>query len=152
MPDDRHADELAVRRLADELFLTTDAKDWHAARALFADGPIDVDMTSLTGGEPVRITADELLAGFRLGLHEEKLSHHMATNSRVTLEGDRAELVANGYAWNRVPALPAGHDLWETWGTYRLAFRRTAGGWRITGFRYDSKLTRGDDAVRTHTA
>jgi hypothetical protein len=152
MPDDRHADELAVRRLADELFLATDAKDWHAARALFAGGPIDVDMTSLTGGAPLRITADELLAGFRLGLHEEKASHHMATNYRVTLDGDRAELVANGYAWNRVPALAPGHDLWETWGTYRLTFRRTGAGWRITGFRYDSKLTRGDDAVRTHTA
>lgn len=42
-------DETAVRRVADELFITTDRKDWPAARALFGDGPIDVVMSSLVG-------------------------------------------------------------------------------------------------------
>jgi hypothetical protein len=44
-----HADEAAIRRLRDELLVTTDLKDWTAARALFADGPIEVDMSSLVG-------------------------------------------------------------------------------------------------------
>jgi len=152
-PDDearRAADEQAVRRLADELFITTDQKDWAAARTLFADGPIEVDTSSLAGGGPVRISADELLSGFRAGLHAGKASHHMATNYRIRVDGDRAELFAHGYAWNRLAAFPAGQDLWETWGTYRLTCRRTVGGWRLDGFRYDSKLTRGNDAVRTH--
>lgn len=150
--DDRlgAADEL--RRIADELFITTDLKDWSAARALFVDGDIEVDMSSLVGGTPVRITADQLFDGFKVGLHPGKVSHHLATNYRVQVEGNRAELWAHGYAWNRVPALPAGTDLWETWGNYRLTFRREADGWRIEGFRYFSKLTRGNDAVRTHTA
>ena len=30
--------EAEIRRLADELFITTDLKDWTALRALFADG------------------------------------------------------------------------------------------------------------------
>lgn len=64
---------------------------------------------------------------------------------------DGAELWCHGYAWNRVPALPEGTDLWETWGNYHLSFRRKAGEWRLSGFRYYSKLTRGNDAVRTHT-
>lgn len=152
MSDDSLMAEAAIRRLADELFLATDAKDWAAARALFANGPIDVDMTSLVGGTPVRITADELFAGFRAGLHGGKVSHHMATNYRVTISGSRAELTAHGYAWNRVPGLPPGQDLWETWGVYRLTCRRTAAGWYLDGFQYQSKHTRGNDAVRTHTA
>lgn len=45
-----------------------------------------------------------------------------------------------------------GADLWETWGNYRLSCRRVAERWRLDGFRYYSKLTRGNDAVRTHTA
>jgi hypothetical protein len=61
-----------------------------------------------------------------------------------------AELSAHGYAWNRVPALPAGSDLWETWGNY-LTFRRVAATWRLDGFRCYSKLTRGNEAVRTHS-
>jgi hypothetical protein len=39
---------------------------------------------------------------------------------------------------------------WETWGNYRLTCRRTAARWRLEGFHYYSKLTRGNDAVRTH--
>lgn len=145
-------DEAELRRLADELFINTDLKDWSAARALFADGPIEVDMSSLAGGGPVKMTADDLIAGFRAGLHPGKVSHHLATNYRITVQGDRAELWAHGYAWNRVPAFPAGTDLWETWGNYRLSCRRVADQWRLDGFRYYSKLTRGNDAVRTHTA
>ena len=64
---------------------------------------------------------------------------------------DIAELWAHGYAWNRVPTFPPGADLWETWGNYRLTCRRVGGHWRLDGFRYYSKLTRGNDAVRTHT-
>lgn len=145
-------DESDLRRLADELFITTDLKDWTAVRALFVDGPIDVDMSSLAGGGPVCMTADDLIAGFRGGLHPGKISHHIAANYRISIEDDRAELWAHGYAWNRVPALPASDDLWETWGNYRLSFRRNGDAWRLDGFRYFSKLTRGNDAVRTHTA
>jgi len=141
-----------LRRIADELLITTDLKNWSAARALFVDGPIEVDMSSLAGGGPVQMTADQLIDGFRAGLHAGKISHHLAANYRIRIEGARAELWAHGYAWNRVPSLPAGADLWETWGNYRLTFRRDAAGWRLDGFRYYSKLTRGNDAVRTHTA
>jgi len=52
------ADEAELRRLADELLITTDLKDWSTARALFIDGPIEVDMSSPTGGGPVQLTAD----------------------------------------------------------------------------------------------
>jgi hypothetical protein len=144
-------DVAELRRLTDELFITTDLKDWGAMRALFVDGPIELDMSSLAGGGPVQTTADQLAAGFRSGLHAGKVSHHLATNYRVRVDGDRAEVWAHGYAWNRVAALPPGSDLWETWGNYRLSYRRIAGEWRLDGFRYDSKLTRGNDAVRTHS-
>jgi hypothetical protein len=145
------ADEQAVRDVADALFVTTDRKDWTGGRALFVEGPIDVDMSSLAGGGPVQVTADQLYEGFRTGLHAEKSSHHMATNYRVQVDGDRAELWASGYAWNHVAALPEGANLWETWGTYRLTSRRPPAGWRLDGFHDYSKLTRGTDAVRTHT-
>jgi hypothetical protein len=150
---DDHGETIAeeLRRVADELFIATDLKDWAAVRALFVDGSIEVDMSSLTGGAPVQTTADHLVDGFRAGLHAGKVSHHLATNYRIRAEGDRAELWAHGYAWNRVPSLPAGSDLWETWGNYRLTYRRQTQGWRLDGFRYYSKLTRGNDAVRTHT-
>jgi len=145
------SEALAIRQLVDELFIATDLKDWTATRALFSDGPIEVDMSSLGGGGALQMTADQLVDGFLAGLHAGKMSHHLATNYRIEIDGDRAEVWAHGYAWNRVPALPAGSDLWETWGNYRVTCHRVGGDWRLDGFRYYSKLTRGNDAVRTHT-
>ena len=60
------------------------------------DGVIDVDMTSLAGRAPVQITADQLIAGFKTGLHAGKVSHHLATNYRIQVKGDRADLWATG--------------------------------------------------------
>ena len=74
-------DQVAIRRLADDLFVLTDRKEWAAAQVLFAEGP----------------------------------------------------------------------EIWETWGNYRLSFRRTPAGWRISAFRYFAKFNRGNDAIRTHT-
>jgi hypothetical protein len=144
------SDEHEIRQIADLLFIYTDLKDWFAARNLYVNGLIEVDMSSLVGGEPVQMTADALFAGFKTGLHSGKLSHHMATNYRTTITGDQAELWAHGYAWNRLLEYQGGSDLWETWGNYRLTFRRTPNGWKMDSFRYYAKYNRGNEAVRTH--
>ena len=143
-------DDRTLRHLAGLLFVRTDEKRWDDLEALYVDGPIDVDMTSLVGGEPAQTTAEALVAGFRAGLHADKASHHMTTNVRVSVDGDRAEVLAQGYAWNRLDT-SGGGDLWETWGTYRLAARRAGGAWRFDGFAYHAKHNRGNEAVRTHT-
>ncbi len=144
-------DEREIRQLADLLFIYTDLKDWSAARSLYIDGEIEVDMSSLVGGGPVQMTAGDLFAGFNTGLHAGKLSHHMATNYRITITGDQAELWAHGYAWNLLLEYHGGSDLWETWGNYRLTFQRTPNGWKMNGFRYFAKYNRGNEYVRTHT-
>ena len=144
-------DEREIAQLADLLFIYTDEKDWKAAQALYVDGPIGVDMSSLNGGGPTQMTAQALFAGFDQGLHADKPSHHMTTNYRITVTGNTAELFAHGYSWNQLLNYTGGTDLWETWGTYRLTFRRTPLGWKMDGFRYDAKYNRGNEFVRTHT-
>jgi hypothetical protein len=145
-------DEREVRSLVEQLFILTDLKAWDAARALFVDGEIEVDMSSLVGGGPVRMTSAQLFAGFAAGLHAEKASHHMTTNYQISIDGERGTVEAHGYAWNHLPGTTGGSDLWETWGTYRLTFRRTLAGWRIADFQYVAKYNRGNESVRTHTA
>ena len=144
-------DEREIRSLVDQLFIQTDRKDWDATRALFVDGEIEVDMSSLAGGGPMRMTAAQLCAGFAQGLHAGKASHHMTTNYDISIGDDAATVGANGYAWNHLPDVRGGSDLWETWGTYRLTLRRTPDGWRFVGFQYLAKYNRGNESVRTHT-
>lgn len=150
-PDVSLADEQQLRSLADALFAFTDRKDWASAVALFVDGAIDVDMTSLAGGAPLTMTAAELFAGFDRGLHAGKLSHHMTTNYRMSVTGDAAEVLAHGYAWNLLQDYAGGSNLWETWGNYRLTMRRGTDGWKMNGFSYFAKFNRGNEYVRTHT-
>jgi hypothetical protein len=44
--------------------------------------------------------ADDLVSAWKTNLYPEKLSHHMRTNHRISLEGDRAEVFTKGYALN----------------------------------------------------
>ena len=116
--------------------------------AVDPDLPGWIHGVSLVGGEPMKITADQFFRASRPAFMRQS-QPPLAANYPIEVTGDRAEVWAHGYAWNRVPALPAGADLWETWGNYRLSFRRVAGQWRLDAFRVLFKHTRGNDAVRT---
>jgi len=139
-------------RIADAIDAAVDAKDWQVARSLFAD-TIDVDFTSLIGGEPATLPADALIAGWSANLTAEKTSFHLRGNHRVTFEADgSATMQSHGYAWNRMDqgALPENGDnpLWEVWGTYTHSFVETEAGWRVDAMTFIATAERGNPFVR----
>ncbi|MEM1075734.1 MAG: nuclear transport factor 2 family protein [Pseudomonadota bacterium] len=139
-------------RIADALDAAVDAKEWAIARSFFSD-TIDVDFTSLAGGEPARIVADALVAGWAANLTEEKTSFHLRGNHRVTFEANgSATMQSHGYAWNRLErgALPDnGNDaLWEVWGTYAHRFVKTEDGWKVNAMTFTATAQRGNPFVR----
>ncbi|MEM8555201.1 MAG: nuclear transport factor 2 family protein [Pseudomonadota bacterium] len=149
---ERLLDETQMIRIADGLDAAVDGKDWDAARGFFAD-TIDVDFTSLVGGEPMTIPADGLIAGWSSNLTAEKTSFHLRGNHRVTFDGpEAATLDSHGYAWNRLDrgALPenGGDPMWEVWGTYSYDFARSEDGWKITSFTFNATAERGNPFVR----
>jgi hypothetical protein len=141
-------DRTAIIEAVDTIFDTVDAKDWEAVRSLFAE-EVDVDFTSLAGGDPARITVDQLVGGWVTGLHKRKQSWHFVSHYRVRVTGDTAVANVKGYAWNRLDE-GLGGGMWEVWGTYELSFARVVTGWQANAFRFTAQATRGDDNVRTH--
>jgi hypothetical protein len=141
-------DELEVRRVVDGIDFDVDGKNWEAVQGHFAD-EIDVDFTSLAGGSPGRIRSADLIAAWSQSLFRDKLSHHMRTNHRITIAGDRAEVLSKGYAWNML-RVGSGSDLWETWGTYRHTLARGAEGWKVTGIEYHAHYSRGNEKIREY--
>ncbi|MBA2596280.1 MAG: nuclear transport factor 2 family protein [Chloroflexia bacterium] len=139
-------DEAAIRRVVDEIDNAVDAKDWAACRGYFLD-EIDVDFTSLAGGSPARMAADDLIAAWATNLYREKSSFHMRSNHRVTIEGDRADVVSRGYALN-ILQRGTGSDLWEVWGVYVHTMRRRPEGWRCSGMTLEVVYARGNEKVR----
>jgi ketosteroid isomerase-like protein len=141
------ADEMEIRRVVDEIDNAVDAKDWAKARTFFAD-KVAVDFTSLAGGKPAQITADELVGGWRTNLYADKKSFHLRGNHRIQINGNWAEAFSKAFAFN---LLEKGKvtGLWEVWGNYTHTLERTKDGWKVSGMTLEVIYQRGDEKVRT---
>jgi hypothetical protein len=141
------ADELMLMRIPTEVEVAVDRKDWTKARSFFADN-VRADFTSLVGGEPAVIKSDDLITGWSGNLKGNKQSQHIRGGALVTINGDKASVYSNGYAWNKMPGGTDG-DLWEVWGKYIHDFERKNGEWKITGFTFNMTHERGSTFVKT---
>jgi len=124
-------DRMEIRRVVDEIDNAVDANDWERCRAHFS-AQIYADFTSLAGGSPGNMPADELVGAWRTNLYADKLSHHMRFNHRITIDGDEAEVFSKGYALN-ILSRTTGSDLGEVWGNYTHTLERTDEGWKCSG-------------------
>ncbi|MEO1197871.1 MAG: nuclear transport factor 2 family protein [Pseudomonadota bacterium] len=142
-------DHAELARIPTEIELAVDAKNWPHARSFFADD-VRVDFTSLVGGEPAIIPSDDLITGWAANLTGNKESLHMRGWPLIDVDGDRATVRSNGYAYNKLPGAPDGSgDLWEVWGHYTHDFERTEDGWKVVGFTFEMTHERGSDWVKT---
>jgi ketosteroid isomerase-like protein len=153
---DRHAD-VSARHLSDRMEIifvvdeidnAVDAKDWERCRGYFTD-EIYADFTSLAGGSPGNMPADDLVGAWASNLYADKLSHHMRSNHRITIDGDEAEVFSKGYALN-ILSRPNGSDLWEVWGNYTHTLRRTDEGWKCSGMTFVVTHARGNETARDY--
>ena len=142
------SDRTEIILVVDEIDNAVDAKDWQRCRGYFTD-EIYADFTSLAGGSAGNIPADDLVGAWATNLYADKLSHHMRTNHRLTIDGDRAEVFSKGYALN-ILHRPNGSDLWEVWGNYTHTLRRTGEGWKCTGMTFVVIYARGNEMARDY--
>lgn len=148
MSEHRLGEELEIRRVVDEIDNTCDEKNWKKCRALFAD-EVEVDFTSLTGGEPAKIPADDLIEAWKKNLYAEKKTYHQRGNHRIKLRGDRAEVFSKAYAFNLIESGKE-KGFWEVWGNYTHVLTRTENGWKCSAMTLEVIHQRGDERVRTH--
>ena len=146
--EQKQADEAAIRLVVDEIDNSCDAKDWEKCRSFFAD-EVDVDFTSLAGGEPARIAADDLIGAWKTNLYAEKKTYHQRGNHRIEIDGDRATVFSKAYAFNLLEG-GAISGLWEVWGNYTHDLTRTREGWHCSGMKLEVVHQRGDERVRTY--
>lgn len=122
-----------IVELTAKLGLFVDARDWEGARRLFLD-PVEVDYTSLDGGEPQTIDPAGLVAAWEQGLGGLQATHHLIANHVVELDGDEATCAAAVHATHVRPNRLGG-PVWTLGGRYDFRFRRTPDGWRITAMK-----------------
>lgn len=131
-----------VREAATRLFVHTDARDWPAVRACFADTVL-FDMQSLTGAPPTEVAADEIVSGWRQGLQALQAVHHQVGNFLITLSGTGADVSCHGIASHYLEN-PSGRNTRVFVGTYRLHLIPRDGAWRIDRFAFTLKYLDGN--------
>lgn len=133
---DGESPRIAIADAVTELFVATDEKDWARVRAVFAER-VDFDVTSLAGGEPAVLSADQIIDGWREGLKNVPVIHHQIGNMRIALRGGEAEVFCYGTATHYNPQA----EKRITWfvGSYDLRLAQIDGAWKITAFRFNSK-------------
>lgn len=107
-----------------------DRREWALLRGLFADKVL-LDYTSLNGGDPVRLTPQEIVDAWSATLGGFDATQHLIANHLVQVAGDGAVCTASFQATHRL-ATSHGAPLWTLGGDYRWELARTGGRWLIT--------------------
>lgn len=125
-----------------QLFIATDERDWPAVRGCLADSVL-LDMSSLAGGGPSRLTAEQVAAGWEEGLRPIESVHHQAGNYRVDVQGEQASAfcygVATHFRRNR-----SGRNTRVFVGSYNFHLVRVEERWLIDSFRFNLKFLEGN--------
>ena len=126
-------DSIAIQDLVTRMLFAVDVLDWAGVRATFAD-EVHIDYTSLFGGSPERLPADELIERWQGLLPGFAGTQHLTGPIVVTFNGaDEAVAETHVRAYHYVDGVPGG--TWVVAGHYTIPVRRDAAGWRITGVR-----------------
>lgn len=114
------------------LAVHVDTRHWDQILDLFAP-QVDVDYTSLFGGEPQSLARDQLVDGWRRLLPGFTRTTHVIGYPTIAVNGPSAHASASVVAWHFIkdPALN-GNDLWLVGGCYEMTFEKVRNRWRIT--------------------
>lgn len=124
------------------IFIHTDNRDWQAVIDSFADEVL-LDYTSMTGGEPVRLSPEAIVTGWQGVLPGFQVTHHTISNHQVTINGDQADCFSYGTAVHLLPQ-DSGQNTWTVIGTYNHHLTKTVRGWRVDTMRFNLKIVEGN--------
>ena len=143
------ADLVARQQITDcvvRLFVATDNRDWAGVRACLTD-TVYFDMTSVAGGEPATVSAEQIVAGWTQGLAPIESVHHQAGNFAITVRGDEADASCYGIAIH-YRRTASGRNTRTFVGSYDFTVVNPSGdAWRISAFRFNLKFLDGNPDV-----
>jgi len=119
-----------------------DARDWELWRSVFVDEVV-FDLSSWTGEPARRLAADRVVAAQARIFAELSTTQHFIANHRVTIDGDRARVLAHMRAEHWLPLEGGGTDRYTMFGYYDDKLVRTPAGWKIAEMQLNVTHTEG---------
>jgi hypothetical protein len=125
-----------------KLFITTDNRDWAAVKECFTDSVL-FDMTSLAGGEPSKISSQNIVDAWDTGLKELKAVHHQSGNFVVEINDREADVFCYGIATHYLPN-KTNRNVRTFVGSYDMHLVQQDTDWKIDRFKYNLKYIDGN--------
>lgn len=138
-------DSASVRDTISRYGRFIDDRDWTALASFLAE-TIELDFTSLWGGEPETVPGTEVVARWRDMSERLDATQHLITGVLPVINGDTATVVASLMAVHR-RVNATGGPLWTVGGTYRFGLRRAADRWVIHALSLRVAWVDGNQAV-----
>jgi hypothetical protein len=151
------ADRADVVDVCTRMAWLADRRDWAGLIAVF-DDEVELDYTSLGGGEPARLAPRQIVEAWASALGGLTATQHLVTNHLVTVHrpggagDDDTAVCTAAFQATHLLANATGGPIWTLGGHYRYTLRRTAGGWRITGVTMTADWATGNQHVMTLAA
>ena len=124
------------------LFIGADQRDWDRCRSAFAH-EVNLDYTSLAGGEPATLAADILVDNWKGFLPKFKATHHQLGNFYIRKHKDIAQAFFYGTATHYSPQ-PDGRNVWTVVGTYDAELEKQSEAWKVTALRFNLSYVDGN--------
>jgi len=131
-----------VKEVINRLFISTDNRDWETVSQLFAP-EVMFDVTSMVGGDPVRLTPQDIVAAWDKGLKPLKAIHHQAGNYIVHTKQNEAEVFCYGIASHYLPN-KTNQNTRIFVGSYDFHLTKNGGNWQIDKFKFNLKYIDGN--------
>jgi hypothetical protein len=148
MSDDEKLEILWNERLITHTMLkfgrSLDAEDWAEHASCFTD-PVNINFKKFTGFDEVRV-GSVLWTRFAELILSSAPRHHMLSNFKITIDGDRAFAVVNMISslWTTTEQ---GRTANRQYGWYDVWFARQADEWTISRLKHDVQGVEGNAAT-----
>lgn len=122
-------DRDAIVNAVNQIAIMADLRNWEACRDAFSDR-VETDYTSLTGGQPATVNAEDLVNGWETFFSQTfTITQHLIGSHVVTIAGDTATCLANFQAHHVY--LDAAKGTWTLGGVYEHGLIQTPEGWKV---------------------
>lgn len=136
------SDQADVIKTINTLFVETDNRNWVAVKATFADTVL-FDMTSMAGGQPTRLSSQNIVDAWDQGLKPLRAIHHQAGNFIVSIDGSQAEAFCYGIASHYLPNV-SNQNTRTFVGSYNFHLAKHGQAWTIDRFKFNLKYIDGN--------
>jgi hypothetical protein len=140
------ADKAMIVEAITDIMAGVDRHQWSRVRGAMADR-VRLDYTSLVGGQPSVVPADDVVKGWAGFLPGFETTQHLVANHAVRINGGQASAEADFQATHRIDK-----DFWVLGGRYAFEFAKQNERWVVTAMTMTWTWETGDRGLMARAA